>query len=247
MRRDLKAYLHMLEEAEKRDHRKLGREMDLFHFQEEGPGTVFWHPKGWTLFQNLTSYMRRRIGKDGYKEVNAPQVLDKSLWETSGHWGWYSENMFGVKAADALVEPDDENADQRVFALKPMNCPGHVQIFKHGLKSYRDLPMRLAEFGAMCTAMNRRAHCTDCCGCGRSRRTTRTSSAPRTSSGEILKINDLMMSVYEDFGFEEVEVKLATRPEKRVGQTRTGITPSRSFSSAPWSVWRLKTHDQDRN
>jgi threonyl-tRNA synthetase len=99
----LKAYLHMLEEAEKRDHRKLGREMDLFHFQEEGPGTVFWHPKGWTLFQNLTSYMRRRLGKDGYKEVNAPQVLDKSLWETSGHWGWYQENMFGVKAADALV------------------------------------------------------------------------------------------------------------------------------------------------
>jgi threonyl-tRNA synthetase len=140
----LKAYLHMLEEAEKRDHRKLGREMDLFHFQEEGPGTVFWHPKGWTLFQNLTSYMRRRIGKDGYKEVNAPQVLDKSLWETSGHWGWYSENMFGVKAADALVKPERPIS---VFALKPMNCPGHVQIFKHGLKSYRDLPMRLAEFG----------------------------------------------------------------------------------------------------
>lgn len=215
--KDLKAYLHMLEEAEKRDHRKLGREMDLFHFQEEGPGTVFWHPKGWTLFQTLTSYMRRRIGKDGYKEVNAPQVLDKSLWETSGHWGWYSENMFGVKAADSLVKPDDPNADQRVFALKPMNCPGHVQIFKHGLKSYRDLPLRLAEFGAV----HRYEPSGALHGLLRVRAFTQDDAhifcTEDQLESEILKINDLMMSVYEDFGFEDVEVKLATRPEKRVG------------------------------
>ncbi len=213
----LKAYLHMLEEAEKRDHRKLGREMDLFHFQEEGPGTVFWHPKGWTLFQNLTSYMRRRIGKDGYQEVNAPQVLDKSLWETSGHWGWYSENMFGVKAADSLVESDAENVDDRVFALKPMNCPGHVQIFKHGLKSYRDLPMRLAEFGAV----HRYEPSGALHGLLRVRAFTQDDAhifcTEDQLESEILKINDLMMSVYEHFGFNDVEVKLATRPEKRVG------------------------------
>ena len=122
----LDAYLHMLEEAEKRDHRRLGREMDLFHFQEEGPGVVFWHAKGWKMFQRLVSYMRRRLDEQGYQEVNAPQVLDKSLWETSGHWGWYRDNMFKVTVAG------DDTDDDRVFALKPMNCPGHVQIFKHG-------------------------------------------------------------------------------------------------------------------
>lgn len=130
--KDLQTYLTALEEAEKRDHRRLGREMDLFHFQEEGPGVVFWHPKGWTLFQALIAYMRRRLRAD-YSEVNAPQVLDKVLWETSGHWGWYRENMFKVQTAG------DETEDQRVFALKPMNCPGHIQIFKHGLKSYSTL------------------------------------------------------------------------------------------------------------
>ncbi len=137
----LDAYQTMLEEAEKRDHRKLGREMDLFHFQEEGPGVVFWHAKGWKMFQNLVNYMRRRLDEQGYQEVNAPQVLDKSLWETSGHWGWYRDAMFKVTVAG------DDTDDDRVFALKPMNCPGHVQIFKHGLKSYRDLPVKLAEFG----------------------------------------------------------------------------------------------------
>ena len=213
----LKAYLTMIEEAEKRDHRKLGREMDLFHFQEEGPGTVFWHPKGWTLFQTLMQYMRRRIGRDGYLEVNAPQVLDKSLWETSGHWGWYAENMFGVKTAGALVNPDDEDADQRVFALKPMNCPGHVQIFKHGLKSYRDLPMRLAEFGAV----HRYEPSGALHGLLRVRAFTQDDAhifcTADQLEAEILKINDLMMSVYDHFGFGEVVVKLATRPEKRVG------------------------------
>jgi threonyl-tRNA synthetase len=144
-REELDHYLHMLEEAERRDHRRLGREMDLFHFQEEGPGVVFWHPKGWRMFQNLVSYMRRRLAEHEYSEVNAPQVLDKELWETSGHWQWYRESMFKV-----LVAGDEaESEDHRVFALKPMNCPGHVQIFKHGLKSYRDLPVRLAEFGAV--------------------------------------------------------------------------------------------------
>src|SRR5918994_1400570 len=134
------------DKAKQRDHRRLGREMDLFHFQEEGPGVVFWHPKGWMVFQELISYMRRRL-KGTYQEVNAPQILDKALWETSGHWGWYSDNMFAVKSASAFLRPSDPEADQRLFALKPMNCPGHVQIFKHGLKSYRDLPLRLAEFG----------------------------------------------------------------------------------------------------
>ncbi|WP_416355182.1 threonine--tRNA ligase [Aureimonas phyllosphaerae] len=206
----LKSYLHMLEEAEKRDHRRLGREMDLFHFQEEGPGVVFWHPKGWSLFQDLVAYMRRRL-KGDYAEVNAPQVLDKSLWETSGHWGWYRENMFQVQSAG------DEAEDKRVFALKPMNCPGHVMIFKHGLKSYRELPIRYAEFGtvhryepsgAMHGLMRVRgftqddAHifCTD-----------------EQMQAECLKINDLILSVYRDFGFEEIVVKLSTRPEKRVG------------------------------
>ncbi len=213
---DLKAHLHQLEEAEKRDHRRLGREMDLFHFQDEGPGVVFWHAKGWTAFQELIAYMRRRL-KGDYQEVQAPQLLDKSLWETSGHWGWYSDNMFAVKSATAFMNPKDETADQKVFALKPMNCPGHVQIFKHGLKSYRDLPMRLAEFGwvhryeasgALHGLMRVRGFTQD---------DAHVFCTEDQLEAECLKINDLMMSVYADFGFEEVVVKLATRPEKRVG------------------------------
>ena len=213
---ELDAYLTQLEEAEKRDHRRLGREMDLFHFQEEGPGTVFWHPKGWTLFQTLIAYMRRRLRGD-YDEVNAPQVLDKSLWETSGHWGWYQENMFAVKSAHAFTHPEDPEADQRIFALKPMNCPGHVQIFKHGLKSYRDLPIRLAEFGAV----HRYEASGALHGLMRVRAFTQDDAhifcTEEQLEAECLAINDLMMSVYRDFGFEEVMVKLATRPEKRVG------------------------------
>ncbi|PSC04401.1 threonine--tRNA ligase [Alsobacter soli] len=213
---DLDGYLKQLEEAEKRDHRRLGREMDLFHFQEEGPGTVFWHPKGWTLFQTMIAYMRRRLRAD-YDEVNAPQVLDKSLWETSGHWGWYQENMFAVKSAHAFTHPNDPEADQRIFALKPMNCPGHVQIFKHGLKSYRDLPIRLAEFGAV----HRYEASGALHGLMRVRAFTQDDAhifcTEDQLEAECLKINDLMLSVYRDFGFEEVVVKLATRPEKRVG------------------------------
>jgi threonyl-tRNA synthetase len=215
--KDLQAYVTALEEAEKRDHRKLGREMDLFHFQEEGPGVVFWHAKGWTMFQQLIAYMRRRLNKLGYQEVNAPQILDKSLWETSGHWGWYSDNMFAVKSATAFLNPKDEEADQRLFALKPMNCPGHVQIYKHGLKSYRDLPVRLAEFGAV----HRYEPSGALHGLMRVRGFTQDDAhifcTEDQLEAECLAINDLMLSVYRDFGFEEVVVKLATRPEKRVG------------------------------
>ncbi len=202
---DLDAYLHQLEEAEKRDHRRLGREMDLFHFQEEGPGVVFWHAKGWTLFQELVSYMRRRL-KGDYQEVNAPQILDKALWETSGHWGWYKENMFVT-----------QTEDDRVFAIKPMNCPGHVQIFKHGLKSYRDLPLRLAEFGAV----SRYEPSGALHGLMRVRAFTQDDAhifcTEEQLADECLKINDLILSTYADFGFTDVVVKLSTRPEKRVG------------------------------
>ena len=214
---ELDTYLHQLEEAEKRDHRRLGREMDLFHFQEEGPGTVFWHKKGWTLFQSLTNYMRRRLSRLGYDEVNAPQLLDKSLWETSGHWGWYQENMFAVKSAHAYMNPEDQDAEQRVFALKPMNCPGHVQIFKHGLKSYRDLPLRLAEFGAV----HRYEPSGALHGLMRVRGFTQDDAhifcTDEQMASECLAINDLILTTYKDFGFDKIVVKLSTRPEKRVG------------------------------
>jgi threonyl-tRNA synthetase len=207
---DLDAYLHRLEEAEKRDHRRLGREMDLFHFQDEGPGTVFWHPKGWTIFQELIAYMRRRLRGD-YQEVNAPQLLDKSLWETSGHWGWYRENMFAAQSAG------DDAEDKRWFAVKPMNCPGHVQIFKHGLKSYRDLPLRLAEFGIV----HRYEPSGALHGLMRVRGFTQDDAhvfcTEDQLAAECLKINDLILSTYADFGFGDIVVKLSTRPEKRVG------------------------------
>jgi len=207
---ELDAYLHMLAEAEKRDHRRLGREMNLFHFQEEGPGVVFWHPKGWRMFQTLVSYMRRRLAAD-YEEVNAPQVLDSSLWQTSGHWNWYRENMFSVQCAD------EEAEDKRVFALKPMNCPGHVQIFKHGLRSYRELPVRLAEFGAV----HRYEPSGALHGLMRVRGFTQDDAhifcTDDQLADECLKINELILSTYADFGFNEIIVKLSTRPEKRVG------------------------------
>lgn len=208
---DLKAYLYMLEEAEKRDHRRLGREMDLFHFQEEGPGIIFWHQKGWKMFQNLINYMRRRLDDHQYAEVNAPQVLDRSLWEISGHWGWYKENMF--KAIPA-AEDSDHSA---VYALKPMNCPGHVQIFKHGLKSYRDLPIRLAEFGLV----HRYEPSGSLHGLMRVRGFTQDDAhifcTDEQLADECLSINDLILSTYADFGFKEINLKLSTRPEKRVG------------------------------
>lgn len=204
--KQLDAYVHMLAEAEKRDHRRLGREMDLFHFQEEGPGVVFWHAKGWRMFQNLVNYMRRRLDEHGYDEVNAPQILDKTLWETSGHWGWYRENMFAT-----------ETVDDRVFAIKPMNCPGHVQIFKHGLRSYRELPVKLAEFGNV----HRYEPSGALHGLMRVRGFTQDDAhvfcTEDQLASECLRINDLILSTYADFGFEEFTVKLATRPEKRVG------------------------------
>jgi threonyl-tRNA synthetase len=211
-RQELDAYLLQLEEAEKRDHRKLAREMDLFHFQEEGPGTVFWHPKGWTLFQTLIAYMRRRLAAD-YQEVSAPQVLDKHLWEISGHWGWYRENMFMARPAGDDAEAEDE----RIYALKPMNCPGHVQIFKNGLRSYRELPLRLAEFGvvhryepsgALHGVMRVRAFTQD---------DAHVFCTEDQLASECHKINELILSVYQDFGFDKIVVKLSTRPEKRVG------------------------------
>ncbi len=208
---ELKAYLTMLEEAEKRDHRRIGREMDLFHFQEEGPGVVFWHPKGWTMFQELVAYMRRRLRAD-YHEVNAPQMLDKVLWETSGHWTTFRENMFKVQPAGDEIDDND-----RLYVLKPMNCPGHIQIFKHGLKSYRDLPLRFAEFGAV----HRYEPSGAMHGLLRVRGFTQDDAhifcTEEQMEAECLKINDLILSTYADFGFSEIVVKLSTRPDKRVG------------------------------
>ncbi len=204
--KQLKQYLHMREEAEKRDHRKLGREMNLFHFQEEGPGVVFWHSKGWRLFQNLTNYMRRRLDEHGYEEVNAPQILDKAMWETSGHWEWYHENMF-------ITQTEDD----RVFAIKPMNCPGHVAIFKHGLKSYRDLPVKLAEFGNV----HRYEPSGALHGLLRVRGFTQDDAhvfcTEEQLHAECMRINDLIITTYDDFGFTDFTVLLSTRPEKRVG------------------------------
>jgi threonyl-tRNA synthetase len=203
---ELAAYLKQLEEAERRDHRRLGREMDLFHFQEEGPGTVFWHPKGWTLFQTLISYMRRRQNELGYLEVNTPQVLDRALWETSGHWQTFHENMFIT-----------QTEDKRIFALKPMNCPGHVQIFKNGLKSYRDLPMKIGEFGIV----HRYEPSGAIHGVMRVRAFTQDDAHIFCTEDQImeesLKVNDLILSIYKDFGFDDILIKLSTRPEKRVG------------------------------
>jgi threonyl-tRNA synthetase len=203
---ELKEYLHRLEEAEKRDHRKLGREMDLFHFQEEAPGSVFWHPKGWTLFQTLIAYMRRAQERAGYQEVNSPDMMEKHFWELSGHWENYGENMFTTTLPD-----------ERVFCCKPMNCPGHVQIFKHGLKSYRDLPLKIAEFGKV----HRYEPSGALHGMLRVRHFTQDDAHIFITEDQImeecLKINDLMLSIYKDFGFEDIFIKLSTRPEKRVG------------------------------
>ena len=203
---DLDAHLKQIEEAEKRDHRKLGREMDLFHFQEEAPGSVFWHPKGWTLFQTLISYMRRQQQAAGYMEVNTPDMMEKHFWEVSGHWENYGENMF------TTVLPDE-----RVFCCKPMNCPGHVQIYKHGLKSYRDLPLKIAEFGKV----HRYEPSGALHGMLRVRHFTQDDAHIFITEDQImeecLKINDLMLAIYKDFGFEDIFIKLSTRPEKRVG------------------------------
>jgi len=202
----LRKYLLMLEEAEKRDHRRLGRVMDLFHFQEEAPGAVFWHPKGWNLFQSLINFMREQQNAAGYREINTPEVMSKSLWEASGHWESFGDNMFTT-----------ETVDGRHYAIKPMNCPGHVQVFKQGITSYRDLPVRLAEFGkchryepsgALHGMMRVRAFTQD---------DAHVFCTPEQITDESIAVCDLILGIYRDFGFDDVRIKFADRPEVRVG------------------------------
>jgi threonyl-tRNA synthetase len=207
----LRAHLNMLEEAAKRDHRKLGREMNLFHMQEEAPGQIFWHPSGWTVYTTLQDYMRRKQRADGYREVNTPQVVDRKLWEASGHWDKYQEHMF-------IVEVEEEHAREKaVNALKPMNCPCHVQIFNQGLKSYRDLPLRLAEFGS-CTRYEPSGALH---GIMRVRGFTQDDAHIFCTEGQIeaecAKFINFLAGVYADLGFAQFEIKFATRPEQRVG------------------------------
>jgi threonyl-tRNA synthetase len=205
-KKQLEAYLHRLEEAEKRDHRRIGKELDLFHLQEEAPGAVFWHPKGWTVFQTLIAYMRERQYAAGYEEVNAPELMDAALWQQSGHLEKFGENMYLTKTPD-----------ERLYAIKPMNCPGHVQIFKHGLRSYRELPLRLAEFGkvhryepsgALHGLMRVRAFTQD---------DGHVFCTEEQISAECVAITRLILDIYRDFGFEDVAIKFADRPPRRVG------------------------------
>ncbi len=205
--KELRSYLLMLEEAEKRDYRRLGRVLDLFHFQEEAPGAVFWHPKGWQLFQNLIGYMRNEQNAAGYQEINTPEVVARSLWEASGHWESFANNMFTT-----------ETVDGRVFAIKPMNCPGHVQVFKQGITSYRDLPVRLAEFGkchryepsgALHGMMRVRAFTQD---------DAHIFCTPEQITDESIAVCDLILGIYRNFGFEDVRIKFADRPAVRVGE-----------------------------
>ena len=205
-KKELNAHLHRLEEAEKRDHRKLGRKLDLFHFSDEAPGSVFWHPKGWALFLKLIDYMRKRQDEAGYIEVNTPDVMDRSLWETSGHWFNYRENMFST-----------QTEDERVFALKPMNCPGSVSMFAQGLKSYRDLPLRMAEFGKV----HRYEPSGALHGLMRVRHFTQDDAhvycTEEQMEQECIDVVALVLDIYRDFGFDEIVIKLSTRPEKRIG------------------------------
>jgi threonyl-tRNA synthetase len=229
----LDAYLKQIEEAEKRDHRKLGREMDLFHFQEEAPGSVFWHPKGWTLFKILENYIRRRQGAAGYIEVNSPELMDASLWVTSGHMEKYREMMF-------LTEHHAD--DERVYVIKPMNCPGHVQIFKHGLKSYRDLPVKIAEFGKV----HRFEPSGALHGLMRVRAFTQDDAHVFITEAQIaeesLRMNDLILSIYEDFGFSDVSIKFSDRPEQRIGddtvwdKAEAALMAALRASGRPWSL-----------
>ncbi|MDB3924483.1 threonine--tRNA ligase [Candidatus Pelagibacter sp.] len=204
--KDLDEYLKRIEEAEKRDHRKLGKEMDLFHFREESPGSVFWHEKGWALFQKLINYMRARQDAAGYKEVNTPEILDRQLWEKSGHWEKYGENMY-----------TSETPDEKVFAIKPMNCPGHIQVFNQGLKSYRDLPLRITEFGKV----HRYEPSGALHGLLRVRAFTQDDAHIFCSEDQItsecLEVTNLILDIYKDLGFENVILKYADRPDVRVG------------------------------
>ncbi|SAL81942.1 threonyl-tRNA synthetase [Caballeronia terrestris] len=202
---DQEAYLHMLEEAEKRDHRKLGKQLDFFHLQDEAPGMVFWHPKGWSLWQQVEQYMRRRVNAAGYLEIKTPMVMDRSLWEASGHWQNYRENMFTTES------------EKRDYAIKPMNCPGHVQVFNHGLRSYRDLPLRYAEFGSC----HRNEPSGSLHGLMRVRGFVQDDAHIFCTEdqfiSESIAFNTLAMSVYKDFGFDNIGIKLALRPDQRAG------------------------------
>jgi threonyl-tRNA synthetase len=208
--KQLKAYLHMLEEAEKRDHRKLGRELDLFHLQEEAVGSIFWHPKGWTLYREIEKHVRRRLEAGDYSEVKTPQLVDRALWEASGHWEKFRENMFVA-----------ESEDDRTFALKPMNCPGHVQIYKQGIKSYRDLPLRMAEFGSC----HRNEPSGALHGIMRVRAFTQDDAhifcTEDQITSESIVFCDLLRKIYKDFGFEDIHVKFSDRPETRAGDDAT--------------------------
>ena len=218
--KDLKSYLHMVEEAEKRDHRKLGRDMDLFHLQEEAQGSVFWHAKGYTIWQSLEQYIRRRLTENDYQEVKTPQILDKKFWEQSGHWEKFRENMFVVP--DEVPSLDDEetvlSGEADLMALKPMNCPAHVQIFKQGIKSYRDLPLRMAEFG--CCHRNEPHGALH--GLMRVRQMTQDDAHIFCREDQIISeavdFCNLVKQVYTDLGFEDVSVKLALRPDLRAGE-----------------------------
>ncbi len=230
---ELDAYLKQIEEAEKRDHRRLGREMDLFHFQEEAPGSVFWHAKGWTLFQALENYIRRRQQEFGYIEVNSPQLMDREMWVTTGHIPTYNDMMF-------LTAQREE--DERVYAIKPMNCPGHVQIFKNGLKSYRDLPLKIAEFGkvhrfepsgALHGLMRVRAFTQD---------DAHIFIMESQIADETLKVNNQILSIYQDFGFDDVRIKFSDRPDKRIGddavwdKAEAALMAALKASGRPWTL-----------
>jgi threonyl-tRNA synthetase len=230
---ELNAYVKQIEEAEKRDHRRLGREMDLFHFQEEAPGAVFWHARGWTLFQGLEQYIRRRQADAGYIEVNSPQLMDSQLWVTTGHMQAYRDMMF-------LTQKRED--DDRVFAIKPMNCPGHIQIFKNGLKSYRDLPLKIAEFGKV----HRFEPSGALHGLMRVRAFTQDDAHVFITESQIaeesLKINNLILSIYEDFGFPDVHIKFSDRPDKRIGddamwdKAEAALMQALKASGRPWTL-----------
>ncbi|WP_417239585.1 threonine--tRNA ligase [Celeribacter halophilus] len=225
-RKDLKAWEVMMEEAAKRDHRKLGREMDLFHMQEEAPGQIFWHPNGWKIYTTLQDYMRRQQERDGYVEVNTPQVVNRKLWEASGHWDNYQENMF-------IVEVDEEHAREKTInALKPMNCPCHVQVFNQGLKSYRDLPLRMAEFGSC----NRYEPSGALHGIMRVRGFTQDDAhifcEEKDIEAETKKFIEFLAGIYADLGFDKWEIKLSTRPEKRIGTEESWDHAEESLGNA---------------
>jgi threonyl-tRNA synthetase len=230
---ELDAYLKQLEEAEKRDHRRVGREMDLYHFQEEAPGSVFWHAKGWTLFQALENYIRRRQQEFGFAEVNAPQLMDSELWVASGHMATFRESMF-------LTQPRED--DERVFVVKPMNCPGHIQIFKNGLKSYRDLPFKIAEFGKV----HRFEPSGALHGLLRVRAFTQDDAhifiTEEQIAEESLKVNNQILSIYEDFGFSDVTIKFSDRPDKRIGDDKVwdkaeaALMAALKESGRPWTL-----------